>query len=433
MIGTIGFIIIGVAIFLIGLFLLSIYIVVSPTEAHVVVSGRGKIVVSSDEKVKPDQKSYFSIPIFRKIRILDVTVKDIDITHETYEKNQARYNVRASMKYRITNPVTAAETFTNDDDLNDLLKGVLQAAVRAVTIQYDVTDARANKLEMEDKIKEQVTNDLNAWGLTLVNFQLIDFQDTDQSKIISNISRRREVEIESTTREVNAEKIKQAEVAEATAKQTYVTRQIERDEAIAKREQDKNKSVAEQMKIAKEKEFEVIRVQTIKQAEITKDKMIVEAEQAKATETIYKEQKQLQGQGDRLMQEEQAKGSAAHFREDGLAQAEAKEALQKALNKFEDKAIRALVAEQIVAMQKDVGVETAKALSNADVRAFIGGASGQSGFDLGQIISSLSVTNEGAAQAVLNKLARPNDLGLANLKIEAGGNTPAPNTDKKSK
>jgi flotillin len=418
----------GVIIFILVCCFISFYKVVPPTEAHVVASGGGKWVVSSDDKLaSASKRAYFAWPLIRKIRILDVTVKDLDITHETYEKNQARYNVRASLKYRIVDPLTASETFTNDEDLNTLLKGVLQSAVRAVTVQYDVTDARANKLEMEKGIVVQIANDLNAWGIVLVNFQLIDFQDTTDSKIISNISKRREVEIESTTREVNAEKVKQAVIKEAEAKQASATREIERDEAIAKREQDKIKTVAEQEKSAQEKTYEVIRVQTIKQAEIDKDRAVIMANQLKDVEAVNKEKKLLQGQGDRQMQEEQAKGSAAKFREDGLAQADAKEALQAALNKFDDKAIRALVAEKIVDMQQAVGIATANALSQADVRAFIGGASGSQGFDLGQVISSLSVSNDSGAQAVLNKIARPNDLGFSGgFKLEVGDKTPTP-------
>lgn len=429
MISLLTGIIIAIATFIIIIFLIATYKVVPPTEAHVVASAYNKWVVSSDDKLSSaNKRSYFNFPLIRKVRILDITVKDLDIVHETYEKNQARYNVRASLKYRIVDPLTASETFTNDDDLNTLLKGVLQSAVRAVTVMYDVTDARSNKLEMEKGITVQIAGDLKAWGIILVNFQLIDFQDTIDSKIISNISKRREVEIESTTREVNAEKIKQAVVKEAEAKQTSATREIERDEAIAKREQSKIMTVAEQQKIAQEKTFEVVRVQTIKQAEIDKDRAVVLANQMKDVETVNREQKILKGQGDRLMQEEQAIGSAAHFKQDGLAQAAAKEALQLALNKFEDKAIRALVAEKIVEMQQNVGVETAKALAQADVRAFIGGQNGSQGFDLGQVISSLSVSNDSGAQAVLNRLARPNDLGLGSFKIEAG-----PQPDKKAK
>lgn len=394
------------------------YNVVPPSEAHVVVTPTTKFVVSSDSKLTGTTKrSYFSIPLIRQIRVLDITVKDLDITHETFEKNQARYNVRSSMKYRITDPQTAAETFTNEKELEDMLKGVLQSSVRAVTVKYDVNDTRANKLQMEDNIREQIEGDLNAWGLQLVNFQLVDFQDTNDSKIISNISKRREIEIESTTREVNAEKIKQATVKEAEALQISKTREIERDEAIAKREQDKAKNVSELQKSAQEKAFEVIRVQTIKQAEIDKDQAIILATQQKETEAINKEKKRLEGEGDRIKQEEQAKGLASTIRENGLAEAEAKTKLSEALKKFDQVAIQALTAEKIIDMQKSVGIETAKALSQADVKAFIGDG-GKEGFDLGKVITSLSVSNEGTAQAVLNKIARPNDLGLSQLDLQ---------------
>ena len=158
----------------------------------------------------------------------------------------------------------------------------------------------------------------------------------------------------------------------------------------------------------------------LSQANIDKDKAIVKANENKETETIKRETKRLEGEGDKLRQEEIAKGEAAPIREKGLAEAEAKEKLQEALNKFGDKAIRALVAEKIVEMQKDVGVETAKALSTADVKVFSGGdGDSKSGFDLGKIISSMAASNDGAAKAVLNKIARPNDLGLNGLDLES--------------
>jgi hypothetical protein len=69
-------------------------------------------------------------------------------------------------------------------------------------------------------------------------------------------------------------------------------------------------------------------------------------------------------------------------------------------------------------MQQAVGIETAKALAQADVKAFIGD-SGKEGFDLGKIITGLSVANNGTADAVINKIARPNDLGLSQLNISS--------------
>jgi hypothetical protein len=102
--------------------------------------------------------------------------------------------------------------------------------------------------------------------------------------------------------------------------------------------------------------------------------------------------------------------------------------LQEALNKFGDEAIRALVAEKIVNMQLEVGKATAEALSKAEVKVFAGGDSdSKSGFDLGKIITAMSASNESSANAVLNKIARPNDLGIGSVSI---GNIEKPTLSK---
>lgn len=400
---------------------LSMYRVVPSSEAHYVISAWKSMICSPDEAVRDMEGSggsryYFDIPILRTIRKLDLTIKEIVVHQETYEKNQARYKVSSSVKYRIKKVKTAAETFIDDESLQEQLKEVVRAGIRTITVKYDVVETRANKKKMDSEIRAEITDDLEKWGLELVNFQLIDFQDTEDSKIISNISKRREVEIETRTREENAEKKKSARIKEAEAEELARTREIAKDKVIEQREQDKQKEIAEREKIAEEKRFEVVQVRVIRQAEIDKEKAIVKANQDKETEVILKEQKRLEGEGDKLRAIEKAKGEAAPIREKGLAEAEAKDKLQAALNKFKPEAIRALVAEKVVDMQEKVGVETAKALSQADVKVFAGGdGDSKSGFNLGKMVSSMSASNDDTALAVLNKIARPNDLGLNGL------------------
>ena len=402
------------------------YRIVSPTEAHLVITPRKKLIVSSDDSIATDKKkTYFAIPsaipfIGRQIRIMDLTIKEIVLTQESYEKNQARFNVKSSTKYRIDDVKRAAETFDSNEELKKQLEEVIVSSTNAVAAKYDVVEMRSKKQEMSKAVQVEMLDDLKQWGLELVSFQLIDFKDTEDSKIISDISKRREVEIEARTREENAEKIKQARIKEADAEEKAKTREIARDQVVAEREQNKEQKIAEQEKLAEEKRFEVVRVREVKQAEIDKEKAIVKANEDKETESIRKETKRLEGEGDRLREEEKAKGEAAPIREKGLAEAEAKEKLQAALNKFGDKAIMALTAEKIVSMQESVGVETAKALSNADVKVFSGGdESSKNGFDLGKMISAMSASNDGAAKAALNKIARPNDLGLNGLDLES--------------
>jgi len=419
----IGLILGGVVLFVFIICLFAWYRIVDPSEAHLVATPSGKFVASPDEKVG-DRRTYFAIPswipfIGRAIRIMDVTIKEIPMEQETIEKNQARYNVRSSTKFRVKNVKQSAETFISDNDLQEQLKEIVRAGVRAITVQYDVVDARAKKREIEKKIREEIVDDLNNWGLELINFQLVEFKDTEDSKIITNISKRSEVEIEARTREQNAEKLKQAKIKEADADEKSRQREIERDRVVGEQEQLKAQKIAEKEKTAQEKAYEVIRVKTIQQANIDKEKAIVLANQRKETEEINKKQKLLEGQGDRARAEELAKGDAAPILEKGLAEAKAKDKLQEALNKFGNDAIRALVAEKVVAMQEKVGVETAKALTQADVKVFAGGGEeGKAGFDFGKMIESMSVSNEGMGQSALNRFARPNDMGLTALGLK---------------
>lgn len=412
----------GSITFLVTICAFAWYRVVPPSQAHFVVTPNKRFVASADSSIG-EKTTYFAIPpipfIGRQVRVMDVTIKELIVKQETYEKGQARYRVSSSLKYRITDVVRAAETFVNDEELQKQLEEIVRASVRAITVKYNVVDARANKQTMSSEITKEIADDLKQWGLSLVNFVLVDFQDTEDSQIISNISRRREVEIESETRELNAEKIKQARVKEAVADQNAREQEIKRDEVVAMKEENKKQKISEQEKLAEEKRLEVTKVQEVTTAEIERQKQLIIARQQQEVEEINKERKRLEGEGDRDRAIQQAKGDAAPILERGLAEAQAKDALQEALNKFSDEAIRALVAEQIVDMQKQVGIETARALKNADVRLFAGGNSTQSGFDLGSIVSAASASNDSTAAAVINRLARPNDLGLAALGVSS--------------
>lgn len=402
---------IGIGVAIIGIALLAMYRIVPPSEAHFVTSVGKTFVASPDETIRGDKGSrwYFFIPLIRTVRVMDLRIKELVFNQETYEKDQARYDVKVSTKYRIVDVKKAAETFTSTEELEKQLVEVVAASVRAVTVKFEVTEARANKQKMAQEVEKEMTDDLAQWGLKLISFQLVDFQDTKDSKIISDISKRREVEIQATTRERNAEKIKQARMKEAEAEENARSREIQKDEIVAKRDQEKQQKVFEKEREAQEAQYNVIQVQTIRQAEIDKAKAIVMANQRKETELINREQKKLEGEGDRLRAEEVAKGEAAPIREKGYAEADAKNKLQEALNKFKDEAIRALVAEKIVEKDRQVGVEAAKALEKADLKVFAGDGSKEA-FDLGKMLSAVGVSNPGAMDALINKIARPNEL-----------------------
>ncbi len=73
-----------------------------------------------------------------------------------------------------------------------------------------------------------------------------------------------------------------------------------------------------------------------------------------------------------------------------------------------------MVAEKVVEMQQAIGVASARALEQAEMKVFVGSDSG-GGFDTGKVIESIRVSSEASAKSILNRLARPFDLGIVGL------------------
>lgn len=411
------------------------YRIVPPSEAHMVVTPRKRMVCASEESLRKNggKSTYFQIPAWipfmgRAVRIMDITIKEMTITgQETYEKDQARYQVNSSTKFRIVEVEKAAETFTTDAELMAQLEEIVRAAIRAVTVKYSVTDVRANKKRMSEEIEEEIRDDLANWGLKLVNFVLVDFQDTHDSQVISNISKRREVQIESETRIDNANRIKEARIKEAESDQLAKDREIERDEAVANREQGKKIAIAQQEQIVADEEMKVKRVREIKQEEIEKDQAIIKAQAEKEQQIIsaaaekekvriiaegYKEQMIQQGEGNAAKALAEAEAEATAIEKKGLAEAKVKIEMARALNMFTVDAIRALTAEQVVEKEKSVGLALAKALEAADLKFISAGkvtslldllSSAEGGAHLGAMIDSLQKTSDVDFNQLLNK------------------------------
>jgi len=410
----------------------SVYKIVPAGEAHLVITPGKRIVCASDEKLRRNSgKSwYFYIPswiplIGRAVRQMDVTIKELVIKdQETYEKDQARYLVNSSTKYRIDDVSKAGETFITDQDLREQLKEIIRSAIRAVTVKYSVTDVRANKKRMSEEVEEEIRDDLHEWGLKLVSFALVDFQDTPDSKVISNISRRREVQIESETRIDNANRKKEARVKEAESDQAATDREIERDEAISKREKAKEITIAkedqnvatEKMKVKKVNEVEQEKIdkeQAVIKAEADKEKRIIDAqaekEQKEINATAYKKEQQLKGEGNAEKTKIEAKAEAAATEKQGLAEAKVEEEKAKAFNQYTDNAIKALTAEDIVNKEKEIGISLAQALQESDMKFINAG-------ETNNLLDLLGTASGGAnLGAMVDSLQKSSDIDLGNL------------------
>jgi flotillin len=413
-----------------------LYTIVPADKADVVIQrGRRRIFSSHPDYQEKDNKkaAYFKVPSWvpgagmvvhrMPLKILSIPIPDF----LAFDKDRARFVCDIVAYAIVKDPVTAAMRFPETlKELSEDISKVVVATTRDSTTKKPVREIINDREGIIQTINKPLSDALLNWGLELRDIELIDFKDPSEPiyegekppQVIKDISSIIEVQINSEARQKNAEQLKIARLKEAEAEEIAKMREIKRDEEIGKRDKKRDQEIAKEAKKAMEETLEVRKVEQVKSQQIEKERAVVEANQKKDVELVIKTQKQLTGEGDRLMKEEQAKGEAAFIREKGYADADAKQKLQDALNKFGENAIRALIAEIMVEKDRQIGVETAKALKEADLKVFSGGDAGKQGFDLGQMVNSLGVADEGGKASLLNRLAQPNDLGFKKLNMD---------------
>lgn len=319
--------------------------------------------------------------------------------------------------------------------LEKQVRQVLWATMRDSTTKMIVRDIINNRKDIIDRIRDPLKEALDNWGIGLKDIEIIEFKDGPEGKVITNISSIRHQEIETEARQKNANQKMQARLVEAESDEKAQIREVARDETVEKRKQDKIQKVAIQERLARQKELDVTQVDKVKNQQIDKEKAEVQAEQeravakigaakAKEVEAIMKEQKLLQGQGDRLRKEEQAIGEAAHFREDGLAEAEGLKAkltaegegkgvLADNLKKFNPTSYEVYKILREIEKDEKIYTTLAESMATADAKLFMGGGkAGLDAFNFAKSMEGLLTGSTPTGLATLNRLGQPNDLGI---------------------
>ncbi len=407
-IGTIG------ALF--GMWAVSLRRIVPPKYADVVTSKRGVTVYSVDKEVtgireaEGDEKIKYKyggtvyyewpawIPFIGLIsRRMPLTIIEIPIkNYKTFAKGNARFVCDVSIYCKLLNVLEAAKRFPGNN-LEDFIEGIREivvSALRITTANFTVEDVIARRQEVAERIEAEISDDFQKWGVQLTNTAIVDIKDPQDksSTVVDDISAKKEAEINSLSRREIAIKDKEARIAEAENTQKAKTREIESQEAIAKREETKKQTVAIEAQKAKAKEMEVKRTENVQQAKIDAEAMKEKAEGTKKAAVITAEgNKQstiLQATGTQQKYEMEGKGKAVAVEAEGLAEAEVikQKGLSKALalDKLADaqkKQQQFAKAIREIEMEEKVRVQLAQALKDADLK-FIGSGNPKTFMDL---------------------------------------------------
>ena len=414
--------------------------VVPTNEVHIVQSGKATVSYGKEHEAG---NTYYEWPAWLpKIGIvkivLPVSVFDGDLeAYEAYDKGRLPFVVDVKAFFRISDSNLAAQRVSSFDELRSQLLAILQGAVRTILASADIEEIMQGRSQFGEAFTREVEAQLVNWGVSTVkNIELMDIRDASASHVIKNIMEKKKSLIEMQSRIEVAENMKRASIAEIEAKretdvqlqdalQKVGARTAEKDKAIGIANEQAQQAIKEQAKITTEKELEITKVSEVTTANIAKDVQIVKANQDKETAAINKDMAVIEAAQEKettilvaegtkattiLVAEgnlESKKRESEGIAVEGTARAEAEKAMQlapvqaqivlaKEIGNNEGYQKYLITIEQVKANQA-VGLEQAKALSQADLKIIANSGNVENGMKgVMDIFSSNGGTNVGA-------------------------------------
>lgn len=394
-------------IFVVGMFLLIpvLFLFTALLFRRVVPTNMVHIVQSANSTIsygrgKEDGNTYYAWPSWIPkigISVIEFPESIFKVTLDDYKAyDQARlpFMVDIVAFFRVSNSGTAAQRVANFSELDNQLHSVLQGAVRRILATNSLEHIMESRSELSELFTKEVKDQIEEWGvIPAKSIEFMDIRDERGSLVIQNIMDKEKSRIDRESRIVVAENHKQAEMAEIDARRTVDVqtqdalqlvgiRTAEKDRVVGIANENATQSVKEQAKITAEKEMAVRQVEEERRAEINKSVAITQASALRDTQVLTAEgEKQstvLKAEADLFTTLKQAEGVRAIGESEAksqelllMAPVNAQVTLAKEIGDNTNYQQYLITVEQITA-NKDVGIEMAKAIANADIK-IIGG------------------------------------------------------------
>lgn len=349
--------------------------------------------------------------------IFQITLKD----YEAYDSARLPFVVDITAFFRIDNAETAAQRVASFSELEEQLRSVLQGAVRRVLATSHLEDIMQERASLGQKFTDEVREQISEWGvLPVKTIEFMDLRDSSKSQVIFNIMAKEQSRIDMESRIKVAANQQEAQTKEIEAQRTIDVNRQQAEQAVGERTAQKDQAVGLARETSKqaiqtaaattaEKDMAVLKIQQVSQAGIDKEVAIVQAEQqgrereirAEADKKVQvitaagdKESTVARAQG----QLEAAKLNAEGIEAEGKAKGAAEEAilmapvntqitLAKEIGENQGYQTYLITVKQVEAGQA-VGIEMAKAISNADLKVIANAGDPQSGIaQIGDLFS----------------------------------------------
>lgn len=281
-----------VAIIAIVVFAYFAYVVVKPSEAHVVVTrGKGRKLYTS----RPNEKSsYWFIPLWMRRTILPLGIVKLQIENISLrDTDMAKFLGDVRVWLNIENPELAAEKLGSGDYTQTLttdVKDLIESITRNESMKMDVIAIMKDRAKFSATVREEIKPVLlGEWGIKIADLEVIHFKDLDPYHVIADIEQRQAKVIEAETRKQVADQEKDAVISEqrslqdretekAKAEQAYRSAQLEKDKQIGIADQQRAQEISKATMDANKQSVEARRALDVGNAEVGAQAVVKTAE-----------------------------------------------------------------------------------------------------------------------------------------------------------
>jgi flotillin len=386
-------IILGAIIFLVFFASLLFRVVVPTNQVHTI---QKRSTTLSYGKDYPAGNVYFKWPSWIPFlgisaSSLSVSIFSVDLEeYEAYDIGRLPFLIDVVAFFRVSDANIASQRCGSQEELHAHLLAVVQGAARTILASNDIEEIMQGRSKFGEDFTTEVKEQLKGWGVeTVKSIELMDIKDSPKSSVIANIMAKKQSHIDMESRKEVAQNRKEAELSEIEAQRIISLQKQDKDRSIQLRsievsreiqlaEEQREQVTQDQAKITKEKLMEVQRTEETLRAEINKSVALTHASQSAE---VRKKEAEADKETSVIIAEgklQSAIKDSEAITAKGKAEAEAKSAMEIAevqsqitlskeigTNKgYQDYLIK---VEQIQAM-RDVGMEQAKALTEADIK-----------------------------------------------------------------
>lgn len=361
--------------------------------------------------------------------IFQVSLQD----YEAYDQARLPFVVDVTAFFRIEQAEKAAQRVASFHELNNQLQNVLQGAVRRILATNSLEEIMQSRSALGDQFTQEVKEQIAEWGvLPVKTIEFMDLRDSAKGVVIANIMAKEQSRIEMESRISVAENKRSAQLAEIDAQRTVEVQKQDAEQQVGLRVAEKDKTVgianeqAQQeiksaAKLTAERDMDVRKVNEVRQAEIDRDVAVVVADQNKQVAVknaeASKEATVVTAEGDlqAAMKDAEgirARGEANAAAEQAMLLAPVEAQLRLAAEIGNNHAYQQyLVTIRQVEAGRDVGLEMARAMQNADLKVIANGGDMTSGVSkLGDMFSPTGGTQLTGMLAALSQTPEGKNL-----------------------